>query len=117
MRKFSSGPSSALCAASAGSWVSFDYVKEKAQSSWGKHGIEMRTSLEAIRGPQGVDRTLDLLTSGDRKKIVAGLNLLSGCGDEKAIPHTRLPEDGRNEWAGIVAEVTLGAPALQQLEL
>jgi len=37
--------------------------------------------------------------------------------DDKQIPHTRLSPDSRDEWAGVVAEVTLSAPALQQLKL
>ena len=79
----------AVCAASAGSWASFEHVKKTALASWGKSGDLIRTALETIRGPRGIERTRDLLSSEDRKQIVAGLNLLSGCGDELAIPEVR----------------------------
>lgn len=37
--------------------------------------------------------------------------------EEKQIPHTCLPADSRPDWAGIVAEVALAVPSLQQLKL
>ena len=79
----------AVCAASAGSWAGFEQIRQAALASWGKSGDLIRTALETIRGPQGIERTRDLLGSEDRKQIVAGLNLLSGCGDEQAIGAVR----------------------------
>lgn len=110
----------AVCAASAGSWASFEHVKKTALAAWGKSGDLIRTALEAIRGPQGIERTRDLLTSEDRKKIVAGLNLLSGCGDEAAIPEVRAfleSDDNSIRVAAINAMrgIVDGAPPVENL--
>ena len=110
----------AVCAASAGSWASFDCVKETALKSWGKHGTEIRIALESIRGPQGIKRTRDLLTSEDRKRIVAGLNLLSGCGDESAISGVRTFLDNNDNSIRVAAinamrGIVDGAPPVKNL--
>ncbi len=75
----------ALCVVSTGSLEGFDVVREWASEHWAKRGHELRTALEAVRGPQAAALACELLSedhSGDRRQIVAGLRLLSGCGDE-----------------------------------
>jgi len=70
----------ALVATSAGSLAGFDVMAEGARTSWAKRGHEMRVALEAVRGPEAAGRGVKLL-GGERDDVLAGLSLLSGCGD------------------------------------
>jgi hypothetical protein len=73
----------ALCAASSGSLTGFDTLAEWADKKWPERGAEMRVALEGARGPEAGARAAKLL-AGERASIVAGLNMLSGCGDRES---------------------------------
>lgn len=77
---------SALCATSAGGLGGFEQVTNAALEHWGKRGPELRVALEAVRSDEATDKVSPLLADGDRKKVVAALNLLAGCGSRKALP-------------------------------
>jgi len=79
----------ALCTTASGSRAGLDVLADWAVEGWGKRGVEMRTALEAVRGPEAAAEAAKLLKEGDRKKTVAGLNLLAGCGDPGAVQRVR----------------------------
>lgn len=71
----------ALCAASAGSFVGFETITERASKEWSKNGKAIHVALTALRGREATKRVAPLLTEGDsRKKKVAALRLLAACG-------------------------------------
>jgi hypothetical protein len=71
----------ALAVTAAGSLEAFDLVADSARTSWTKRGEELRAALEAVRGRAASERATALL-GGERDDVLAGLGLLSGCGDE-----------------------------------
>lgn len=71
----------ALCAASSGSLVGFDELAARAEERWPQDGAMLRAALEGTRGPEASAKAVALL-QGPREKQVAGLNLLSACGDK-----------------------------------
>jgi hypothetical protein len=75
----------ALCATAAGSLAGLNEIDSWVLSSWGKRGPEMRVALEAVRGKPATDHAAVLAGDQDRKKIVAGLNMLAGCGSKDAV--------------------------------
>lgn len=75
----------ALCAASAGSVVGFDELAARAQKRWVEDGALLRAALAGARGPEASARAVALL-SGPREVQVAGLQLLSACGDKESAP-------------------------------
>jgi hypothetical protein len=79
----------ALCTTAAGSREGLDVIADWAVDGWGKRGVEMRTALEAVRSPEAAAEAAKLLLQDDRKKTVAGLNLLAGCGDPGAIQRVK----------------------------
>ena len=76
----------ALCVVSTGSNAGLAYLTPYAIDEWGKRGGELRAALQALRGPEATKTVAPMLAGEDRKQIVAGLNLLAGCGDASAIP-------------------------------
>ncbi len=78
-----------LCAASAGSSAGFEHLVRAATENWGKRGGELRVALEGLRGDAATEKLLPLASDSDRKKVVAALNLLSGCGSRKAFDAVR----------------------------
>ncbi len=78
-----------LCAASAGSAAGFEHLVRAATEHWGKRGGELRVALEGLRGDAATDKLLPLVGDSDRTKVVAGLNLLGGCGSRKALDAVR----------------------------
>lgn len=74
---------SALCAASAGSVAGFDELAARAEKRWVEDGALLRAALAGARGPEASAKAVALL-SGPRATQVAGLNLLSACGDKES---------------------------------
>ncbi len=74
----------ALCATSAGSLAGFDTLAISAENRWADRGAELRAVLRAVRGPEASALAVTLL-AGERSQVVAGLNLLSGCGDRASV--------------------------------
>jgi Spy/CpxP family protein refolding chaperone len=79
----------ALCVTSAGGLAGLDALSSAALDQWGKRGPEIRAALNGVRSDEATDRVLPLVAESDRKKIVAGLNLLAGCGSRKAVGAVR----------------------------
>lgn len=75
----------ALCATSAGSHKALEVIGKAAIDQWGKRGVEMRLAIEAVRDEEATKFATALLAEADRKKKVAGLNLLAGCGTKDAL--------------------------------
>jgi hypothetical protein len=70
-----------LCCASAGSLAGLEAVAEEAEASWGRAGADIRRALEGLRGPQATRAVAPMLAADrNRKRRVAGLRLLAGCG-------------------------------------
>jgi hypothetical protein len=110
----------ALCAASAGSLIGVDVLQETALKTWDRRGVELRSALEGVRGPEATKIVLAKLKDADQKQKVAVLRLLAGCGDKSALPVVKpfLDDDDNqlrvsaiNACRGIVD----GAPPLEQL--
>jgi hypothetical protein len=72
----------ALCAASSGSLVGFDELAARAEKRWVEDGPTLRAALAGTRGPEASAKAAALL-QGPRAAQVAGLNLLSACGDKE----------------------------------
>ena len=79
----------ALCATSAGSHQGLGVLSDYVLNKWGRCGVEIRTALEAVRDDESTDFAALLASDSDRKKTVAGLNMLAGCGTKKALPTVR----------------------------
>jgi hypothetical protein len=75
----------ALCGASSGSLAGFDELAARALERWPQDGTTLRAALAGVRGPEAAAKAVALL-EGDRAKQVAGLNLLSACGDKESAP-------------------------------
>jgi len=110
----------ALCATSTGSLVGLDVLQETALKGWDRRGVELRSALEGIRGPEASKLVLAKLKDADQKQKVAVLRLLAGCGDRSTLPAVKpfLDDDDNqirvsaiNACRGIVD----GAPPLEQL--
>ena len=78
-----------LCAVSTGDLAGLDHLLDYAVDAWSERGGELRAELEAVRGPEAVERVVPLLDAGDRQKTVAGLNLLAGCGDRPSVARVK----------------------------
>jgi hypothetical protein len=78
----------ALAVTASGSLAGFDVMADTARESWNKRGEELRVALEAVRGPQATEQAVALL-AGERKDVLAGLGLLSGCGDPSSAGHVK----------------------------
>lgn len=76
---------SALCATSAGSHKALEVLGKAAIDQWGKRGEGMRLALEAVRDEDATKFATTMLAEADRKKKVAALNMLGGCGTKDAI--------------------------------
>ncbi len=79
----------ALCVTSTGGLAGLDSLASAALDQWGKRGAEIRAALNGVRGDEASDRVLPLVAESERKKVVAGLNLLAGCGSRKAVGAVR----------------------------
>jgi hypothetical protein len=109
----------ALATTSAGSLAGFDVMTESARTHWAKRGGEMRAALEAVRGPEAAGKGVALL-AGERDDVLAGLSLLSGCGDKgsaAAIKRFLDSDDHQVRVAAINAlrGIVEGAPPLDKL--
>lgn len=110
----------ALCTTSAGGLGGFEQLVNAALEHWGKRGAELRAALEAVRGDKATDRVTPLLAGGDRKKVVAALNLLAGCGSRKALPLVSPSLDSTDNSIRVAAinamrGIVDGAPPLDKL--
>jgi hypothetical protein len=72
----------ALCATSAGALDGFDVVCQMARDRWGARRQALFTALRGVRGDAAAAKAKELLDTKDRQAIVAGLNVLSGCGTQ-----------------------------------
>jgi hypothetical protein len=70
----------ALCVTASGSLKGLDELQTWVLNEWGKRGTEMRAAFEAVRGKEATEYAGKLAFDKDRKKSVAGLNMLAGCG-------------------------------------
>jgi hypothetical protein len=109
----------ALAATSAGSLAGFDGMAESARTSWNRRGQEMRIALEAVRGPEAAGRGVKLL-AGERDDVLAGLSLLSGCGDKPSASQIKRFLDSDDHQIRVAAINALrgiieGAPPLDKL--
>jgi len=72
----------ALCAASAGSFVGFDAICERAVEEWGEDGSAIHVALCALRGEEATKRIAPLLADQKpRREKVTALRLLAACGE------------------------------------
>lgn len=109
-----------LCATSSGSHAGLELLMTSALDQWGKRGGEMRAALEAVRDEESTTKVLALLDPKDRKKTVAALNLLAGCGTRKAIASVSPLLDSTDNSIRVAAinamrGIVDGAPALDKL--
>lgn len=74
----------ALCVTATGSVKALGELETWVLEQWGKRGAEIRASLEAVRCKEATDYAGKLAFEKDRKKCVAGLNMLAGCGTPEA---------------------------------
>jgi hypothetical protein len=75
----------ALCATASGSHAGLELLSRYAIDQWGKKGVEMRAALQAVRDDESSAFASKLVGEEDRKKKVAGLNMLAGCGTKSAL--------------------------------
>ena len=110
----------ALCLVSTGDLTGMPSIMQRAQSNWRKDRLEIRTVMEAVRGPQATAFLLERLHDGKRSEKSAALRLLAGCGTPQSAKHLRpyldstdngLRVDAINAARGIV----LGEPPLDKL--
>jgi len=73
----------ALCAASAGSFVGFEEIVERAEKDWGKSGQAIHVALTAVRGPKATEKVAPWLADESRQHKTAGLRLIAACGDKE----------------------------------
>ncbi len=79
-----------LAATSSGSLAGMEAISERAEAKWERYGAEIRTALEAVRGPEATGWVAGLLEEAGDERIIAALHLLAGCGEkESAVPHVR----------------------------
>jgi hypothetical protein len=110
----------ALCATSAGSIQGLTVLHDAATTKWDRRGPEIRTALEASRGSEAAAVVIPWLKSDDRKRTVAALNLLAGCGDKAAVTAVR-PFLDDSDFSVCTAAINAlrgivdGDPPLQQL--
>ena len=110
----------ALCLASAGSISGLDVLMEAAIKSWDRRGVEIRSALEGVRGPEAGKHVLDKLEGADQKLTVGILHLLAGCGDKTAMPRVRFFLDDPDNQVRVAAinacrGIVDGAPPEEQL--
>jgi len=112
--------SAALCVTSAGGLGGLEALTSVALDQWGRRGVELRAALNGVRGDEATDKLLPLLASADRKQLVAGLNLLAGCGSKKAVTTVRPHLDSNDNSVRVAAinamrGIVEGAPPLDKL--
>jgi hypothetical protein len=71
----------ALCTTSAGSFVGFEILVQRAAKHWGESGKAIHTALTALRGAEATERVAALLAEDSRQSKVAALRLLAACGE------------------------------------
>lgn len=79
----------ALCAASAGSNAGMDLLWDVALNEWDKRGVELRTAVESLRGPEAARWAIEKSKDGARKEKLATLRLLAGLGDRASTSYVR----------------------------
>jgi hypothetical protein len=70
----------ALCTTASGSLKALSELEKWVLDDWGKRGVELRAAFEAVRGKEATQYCGKLAMDKDRKRCVAGLNMLAGCG-------------------------------------
>lgn len=78
-----------LCVTSSGSLEGLPRLLERAQEHWIEDGPAMRKVLEIVRGAPATALAVDALGASERRRKLAGLNLLAGCGGPGAVEHVR----------------------------
>jgi hypothetical protein len=74
-----------LCVTSTGSLDGLPEVSATVLGRWSKHKLEIRSALEAVRGPEASALVLPRLEAKGRKERIAALRMLAGCGDETCV--------------------------------
>ena len=74
----------ALCCASSGSFTGFEALCDDAEKNWGEREAQLHVALSALRGEAATARVAKLLNEDSRKRKIAGLRLLSACGEGDA---------------------------------
>lgn len=110
----------ALCLTAAGGLGGLEALTSVALDQWGRRGGELRAALNGVRGDEATDKLLPLLASAERKQLVAGLNLLAGCGSKKALNTVRPHLDSNDNSVRVAAinamrGIVDGAPPLDKL--
>lgn len=110
----------ALCTASAGSKQGMDILWEAALNDWDTRGVELRTAVEALRGPETARWVIEKAKDGGRKEKVAVLRLLAGVGDPASTSYARPFLDDSDNTLRVAAINALrgmvdGEPPLEQL--
>lgn len=72
----------ALLCVATGSLKGLETMYQTAADDWGKRGVELRAALNGIRGPEASKIMIEKLKDADRKKKVAVMRVLAGCGDK-----------------------------------
>lgn len=76
----------AIAATTAGSVLGLDTINARSIEDWSKIGTRVRSALEQVRGEDASAKLAVHLGDSNRKKIVAALRMLAGCGTTSAIP-------------------------------
>jgi hypothetical protein len=92
-----------LCVTSTGSVKALPSMQKYVLDAWGKRGPELRAALNAVRCKEATDYALKLVADKDRKIVVAGLNMLAGCGTKDAIPAVKPQLDNTDNSIRIAA--------------
>ena len=106
----------ALCATSTGSTAGMLALHSAALEGWNKRGVQIRSALEGVRGPEATAVMLallrdsdvpkpndPLLPKADRQRVVACLNLLAGCGDKSSLSKVRAFLDSNDNTVRVAA--------------
>lgn len=81
----------ALAVTSSGALEALPQLLTEAESRWKTGAEEIRAAAGGARGPASTQLVADLLKDAAEPRIVAGLRVLSGCGDPETAPRLVRP--------------------------
>ena len=98
------------------------FFPQTALDEWGKRGVELRAALGGVRGPEASKIMVEKLKDADRKKKVAVMHVLSGCGDKSVALYLRPALDDDDNSIRVAAINALrgmvdGDPPVEQLSV
>lgn len=110
----------ALCAASAGSNQGIEILWDAALKDWDKHGVEIRTAVEPLRGAEATKWAIAKAEGGGLKEKLGTLHLLAGVGDRSSTSYARPFLDDSDNTLRVASINALrgivdGDPPLEQL--